>query len=165
MGPPDFIEEIFRQQVTKLKGPPNTTDKGFQAPLNIFLFQELQRLQRIIAIVRSNLKNLSMAIDGTVVMTVELLDDLNAIYDARVPRRWTHDASGQEISWLLPSMGGWFTGLVERQAMLNTWLENSRSAMKAYWLTGFTNAQGFLTGMRQQRASDCAHKRPTERGS
>ena len=43
--PPDFIEEIFRQQVTKLKGPPNTTDKGFLAPLNIFLFQELQRLQ------------------------------------------------------------------------------------------------------------------------
>merc|ERR1719274_458462 len=83
-------------------------------------------------------------------MTVELLQDLNAIYDARVPKRWTHDASGAEISWLLPNMGGWFTGLVERQAMLNTWLENSRSSMKAYWLTGFTNAQGFLTGMRQE---------------
>merc|ERR1712224_892392 len=142
--------EIFRAQIHGLKGPPNTQDKGFLAPLNIFLFQELQRLQRIIGIVRSNLKNLSMAIDGTVVMTVELLQDLNAIYDARVPKRWTHDASGAEISWLLPNMGGWFTGLVERQAMLNTWLENSRSSMKAYWLTGFTNAQGFLTGMRQE---------------
>merc|ERR1712072_1662772 len=148
--PPDFIEEIFRASITKLRGPPNTQDKGFLAPLNIFLFQELQRLQRIIAIVRSNLKNLSPAIDGTVVMTVELLEDLNSIYDARVPKRWTHDASGQEISWLLPNLGGWFTGLVERQIMLNTWLENSRSSMKAYWLTGFTNAQGFLTGMRQE---------------
>jgi dynein heavy chain len=148
--PPDFIEEIFRAQIHKLKGPPNTQDKGFLAPLNIFLFQELQRLQRIIGIVRSNLKNLSMAIDGTVVMTVELLQDLNAIFDARVPKSWTHDASGMEISWLLPNMGGWFTGLVERQIMLNTWLENSRSSMKAYWLTGFTNAQGFLTGMRQE---------------
>ena len=125
------MEEIFRQQIHKLKGPPNTQDKGFLAPLNIFLFQELQRLQRIIGIVRSNLKNLSMAIDGTVVMTVELLGDLNAIYDARVPKSWTHDASGQEISWLLPNLGGWFTGLVERQIMLNTWLENSRSSMKA----------------------------------
>ena len=148
--PPDFIEEIFRQQVTKLKGPPNTTDKGFLAPLNIFLFQELQRLQRIIAIVRSNLKNLSMAIDGTVVMTVELLDDLNAIFDARVPKAWTHDASGQEISWLSPNMGGWFTGLVDRYNLLNGWLEGSRSAMKGYWMTGFTNAQGFLTAMRQE---------------
>merc|ERR1712070_1071493 len=148
--PPDFVEEIFRAQITKLKGPPGTQDKGFLAPLNIFLFQELQRLQRIIAIVRSNLKNLSMAIDGTVVMTVELLDDLNAIFDARVPRRWTFDASGAEISWLLPNMGGWFTGLLDRSAMLGTWLENGRQTMKSYWLTGFTNAQGFLTGMRQE---------------
>merc|ERR1712139_198530 len=148
--PPDFIEEIFRKQIEKLKGPPNTSDKGFLAPLNIFLFQELQRLQRIIGIVRSNLKNLSMAIDGTVVMTEQLLDDLNAIFDARVPKRWTHDASGQEISWLLPNMGGWFTGLLDRAQMLGTWLENGRQCMKSYWLTGFTNAQGFLTGMRQE---------------
>ena len=33
-------------QIQKLKGPPNTQDRGFGAPLNIFLFQELQRLQK-----------------------------------------------------------------------------------------------------------------------
>merc|ERR1719160_1164523 len=148
--PPDFVEEIFRAQITKLKGPPNCGDKGFQAPLNIFLFQELQRLQNIIRIVRSNLKNLSMAIDGTVVMTTDLLEDLNSVFDARVPKKWTHDPSGAEISWLLPSIGSWFTGMLDRQQMLNTWLENDRKSMKAYWLTGFTNAQGFLTGMRQE---------------
>jgi len=148
--PPDFVEEIFRAQITKLKGPPNTTDKGFGAPLNIFLFQELQRLQIIISIVRVNLKSIAMAIDGTVVMTVELLQDLNSIFDARVPTGWTNDASGAEISWLMPNLGGWFTGLAERQQMLNTWLENGRAIMKAYWLTGFTNAQGFITGMRQE---------------
>jgi len=148
--PEDFIEEIFRAQITKLKGPPNIPDKGFNAPLNIFLFQELQRLQNIIAIVRTNLKSISMAIDGTVVMTTDLLADLGNIFDARVPTRWTNDASGAEISWLMPSLGGWFTGLIDRHLMLNTWLENSRSVMKTYWLTGFTNAQGFLTGMRQE---------------
>jgi len=148
--PPDFVEEIFRATIGKLKGPPGTPDRGFSAPLNIFLFQELQRLQNIIRIVRSNLKNLAMAIDGTVVMTVDLLEDLNSVFDARVPRKWTHDASGAEISWLLPNIGGWFTGLVDRQQQLNTWLENGRAMMKAHWLTGFTNAQGFLTGMRQE---------------
>merc|ERR1719353_155975 len=148
--PPDFVEEIFRAQIQKLKGPPGSSDRGFSAPLNIFLFQELQRLQNIIAIVRSNLKNLSMAIDGTVVMTTDLLEDLNSVFDARVPKKWTHDPSGAEISWLLPTIGSWFTGMLDRQQMLNTWLENDRKAMKAYWLTGFTNAQGFLTGMRQE---------------
>jgi dynein heavy chain len=145
--PPDFIEEVFRAQIQKLKGP---TDKGFSAPLNIFLFQELQRLQNIIKIVRSNLKGVSMAIDGTVVMTPELLSDLNAIFDTRVPRCWFLDASGAEISWLMPNIGGWFTGLLDRANMLDTWLQNGRQVMKAYWLTGFTNSQGFLTGMRQE---------------
>merc|ERR1719231_894270 len=83
-------------------------------------------------------------------MTQELLEDLNSIFDSKVPKSWTHDASGAEISWLLPAIGFWFTGLVDRQQMLNNWLENSRSVMKTYWLTGFTNAQGFLTGMRQE---------------
>eukprot|EP00397_Hematodinium_sp_SG-2012_P000031 GEMP01000031.1.p1 GENE.GEMP01000031.1~~GEMP01000031.1.p1 ORF type:complete len:4639 (+),score=1050.01 GEMP01000031.1:391-14307(+) len=145
--PSDFVEEVFRAQIGKHRGPPGAADKGFGAPLNIFLFQELQRLQNIIAIVRSNL---TMAIDGTVVMTPELLNDLNSVFDARVPSRWTHDPSGAEISWLMPNLGGWFTGLVDRQLMLQNWLENGRNAMKAYWLTGFTNAQGFLTGIRQE---------------
>eukprot|EP00929_Paragymnodinium_shiwhaense_P087549 TRINITY_DN476_c0_g6_i1.p1 TRINITY_DN476_c0_g6~~TRINITY_DN476_c0_g6_i1.p1 ORF type:complete len:3651 (-),score=1240.57 TRINITY_DN476_c0_g6_i1:538-10725(-) len=148
--PPDFVEEIFRAQIQKLKGPPGSSDRGFAAPLNIFLFQELQRLQNIIRIVRSNLRNLAMAIDGTVVMTQDLLEDLNSVFDARVPRKWTHDPSGAEISWLLPNIGGWFTGLVDRQQALNNWLENGRGVCKAHWLTGFTNAQGFLTGMRQE---------------
>merc|ERR1719311_1866645 len=148
--PPDFVEEIFRAQIQKLKGPPGSTDRGFGAPLNIFLFQELQRLQNIIGIVRSNLNNLAMAIDGTVVMTTDLLEDLNSIFDSRVPKKWTHDASGAEISWLLPNMGGWFTGLLDRYAQLNTWLENGRREMRSYWITGFTNAQGFLTGIKQE---------------
>mmetsp|Transcript_19701 Transcript_19701/g.47811 ORF Transcript_19701/g.47811 Transcript_19701/m.47811 type:complete len:274 (+) Transcript_19701:1-822(+) len=131
-------------------GPRGTGDKGMAAPLNIFLFQELQRLQRIILIVRTNMKALVMAIDGTVVMTPDLLEDLNAVYDARVPKKWTHDASGAEISWLMPNLGGWFTGLVDRHELLSTWLDGDRRVMKSYWLTGFTNSQGFLTGMRQE---------------
>jgi dynein heavy chain len=148
--PPDFVEEVYRAQIGKHKGPPGTSDKGFQAPLNIFLFQELERLQRVISIVRSNLTNLVMAIDGTVVMTPELVEDLNMIYDARIPRSWTHDASGAEISWLQPSLGSWFTGLLDRVQQLTTWLENGRGAMKAFWFPGFLNPQGFLTAMRQE---------------
>jgi len=148
--PPDFVEEVFRAHIVKLRGPPKVEDKGFAAPLNIFLFQELQRLQNIINIVRTNLHNVASAIDGTVVMTTDLLEDLNSIYDSRVPKRWTYDASGAEISWLLPNMGGWFTGLLDRYAQLNTWLENGRREMRSYWITGFTNAQGFLTGIKQE---------------
>ncbi|CAE7640135.1 DNAH8 [Symbiodinium pilosum] len=148
--PLDLVEEVFRAQIQKMKGPPRIEDRGFGAPLNIFLFQELQRLQNIISIVRSNLDNLVMAIDGTVVMTLDLLEDLNCIFDSRVPRGWTHDASGAEISWLQPTLGSWATGLTDRYSQLNTWLEFGRKEMKSFWITGFTNAQGFLTGIRQE---------------
>jgi len=148
--PPDFVEEVFRAQIAKLRGPPRLEEKGFGAPLNIFLFQELQRLQSIIGIVRSNLRNIAMAIDGTVVMTTDLLEDLNSVFDGRVPKRWTYDTAGAEISWLLPTIGGWFTGLLDRYVQLNQWLENGRRDMRSYWITGFTNAHGFLTGIRQE---------------
>lgn len=51
---------------------------------------------------------------------------------------------------MMPNLGGWFTGLLDRRQMLNGWLENGRQTMRSYWLTAFTNAQGFLTGMRQE---------------
>ena len=43
--PPDYVEEEFRVQIKKLG--------GLSEPLNIFLFQEVQRLQAVIARVRA----------------------------------------------------------------------------------------------------------------
>ncbi|CAK9086367.1 Dynein gamma chain [Durusdinium trenchii] len=148
--PPDLVEEVFRAQIHRKDGLKGSNERGFKAPLNIFLFQELQRLQHIIGIVRMSLENLIMAIEGTVVMTVDLLEDSNCVFDGRVPKRWTHDASGAEISWLLPTLGGWCTGLTDRYTQLIWWLEHGRKDWKSFWMTGFTNAQGFLTGIRQE---------------
>jgi dynein heavy chain len=47
-------------------------------------------------------------------MTPDILDAINAIFDARVPNTWLYDPSGAEISWLMPSLGAWFGSLVER---------------------------------------------------
>lgn len=148
--PQELVEEVFRAQIHKKDGQRGTNERGFKAPLNIFLFQELQRLANIISIVRTSLDNLIMAIEGTVVMTVDLLEDANCVFDGRVPKKWTHDASGAEISWLLPSIGGWCTGLTDRYNQLIWWLEHSRKDWKSFWITGFTNAQGFLTAIRQE---------------
>ena len=42
---------------------------GAIAPMNIFLRQEIDRMQRVITIVRNTLKDLQLAIDGTIIMS------------------------------------------------------------------------------------------------
>lgn len=61
---------------------------GALQPLNIFLRQELDRMQKVIAIVRQTLNDLLLAIDGTIIMSENLRDALDNIYDARVPSFW-----------------------------------------------------------------------------
>ena len=42
---------------------------GALAPMNIFLRQEIDRMQRVIVTVRSTLQDLQLAIDGTIIMS------------------------------------------------------------------------------------------------
>lgn len=88
------------------------------------------------------------AIDGTVIMTTEIVDSINAIYDFRVPYKWQFDPTGAEISWLTPSLGGWIKGLMDRHAQLHSWISKERPP--SFWMTGFFNGQGFLTAMKQE---------------
>ena len=57
-------------------------------PLNIFLKQEVDRMQRVITTVRSTLRDLKLAIEGTIIMSEHLKDALDKMFDARVPNFW-----------------------------------------------------------------------------
>jgi len=138
--PEDYIEDDYKEKLKKLG--------GLAIPLNIFLFQEIQRLQRVIGKVRFILAQLRLAIKGEVVMTEELQATLDAMYDARVPQPWIFTVAGDEFSWILPSLGIWFSSLLLRDEQDRTWLNSGRP--NSYWLTGFFNPQGMLTAMKQE---------------
>jgi dynein heavy chain len=148
--PPDFIFLEVDEKLKSLKGPKSLGSPGEYdlIPLNIFLRQELQRFQFILSTVRGTMTGMCDAIDGTIIMTPELVDSINAVYDFRVPRKWQFDPTGAEISWLTPSLGGWIKGLIDRHHQLHTWIMKERPP--SFWLTGFFNPQGFLTAMKQE---------------
>ncbi|XP_026319440.1 dynein heavy chain 8, axonemal-like [Hyposmocoma kahamanoa] len=111
-------------------------------PMVIFLRQELDRMQKVISLVRMTLKDLLLAIDGTIIMNEALRDSLDCIYDARVPALWL------KPSWSSSTLGFWFTELLERHIQFNFWIFTMRP--NSFWMTGFFNPQGFLTAMRQE---------------
>jgi len=116
---------------------------GMGKPLNICLAQEIDRLQKVLKVVRAALANLKLAIAGTIVMSPDLIDALDSLFLARVPALWT------KVSQLVaPNMGVWFANILKRAEQDTGWLRNGRPL--CVWLTGFFNPTGFLTANRQE---------------
>lgn len=133
--PPPFESEAMKEKLRKLAGGPT-------APLNIHLRQECDRLNVILSLTSKTLKNLRLAIAGTVALSADLITALDSLYDGRIPPVWL------KKSWEAASLGTWFTGLLQRHAQLDKWLAAGRP--RAFWLTGFFNPQGFLTAVKQE---------------
>jgi len=131
--PNDYIAHEVRTRIKKM---------GATNSLNIFLKQEIDRMQKVIALVRNTLNDLKLAIDGTIIMSEDLRDALDNIFDARVPSRW------RKISWDSTTLGFWFTELKDRDEQFRPWVFEGRP--DTFWMTGFFNPQGFLTAMRQE---------------
>lgn len=68
----------------------------------------------VLNIVRTMMIDIILAIDGQIIMTPELVDAIDNIYNFLVPRKWQFDPTGAEISWLTPSLAGWIKGLLDR---------------------------------------------------
>ncbi|XP_063230049.1 dynein axonemal heavy chain 8-like [Bacillus rossius redtenbacheri] len=113
-------------------------------PMNIFLKQEIERMDRVIRLVGKTLRDLILAIEGTIIMSEQLRDALDNIFNARVPSLW------QRVSWASSTIGFWYTELLNRNTQFSTWIFGGRP--KVFWMTGFFNPQGFLTAMRQEMA-------------
>lgn len=115
---------------------------GSVKPVNVCFRQEMDVLQVTLSKVRRTLKDLQLAIAGTIVMSDMLADALDAMFQAKVPQLWLKGA------WFSPTVGIWFQVLISRYEQWDKWLKSGRP--KTFWLPGFSNGQGFLTAMLQE---------------
>ncbi|KAH0622614.1 hypothetical protein JD844_025060 [Phrynosoma platyrhinos] len=122
--PPDYVPHEVKARLIKM---------GHLNSMNIFLRQEIDRMQKVIKIVRSSLNDLKLAIEGTIIMSENLRDALDNMYDARIPQIW------KRVSWDSSTLGFWFTELLERNNQFRVWIFEGRP--NVFWMTGFFNPQ------------------------
>ena len=140
--PLDWNEVEVDKRIKSMKGPKLITEVGLRVPLNVFLYQEMIRFQKILISVRATMKNIILAVDGAIIMTLDIVYAIGSIFDLRVPKSWSYDPTGVEISWLTPTLGGWIEWLKNRYNKLNTWYTTGSPV--SFLLTGFFNLQRFL---------------------
>jgi dynein heavy chain len=91
--PTDYNISEVKELLRKLPGPKGLAEKGLAVPLNVFLYQEIQRLQKILSIVRNTCQQIVEAIDGQIIMTPQIVCGIDSIADAKVPNNWIYDAT------------------------------------------------------------------------
>ena len=96
-----FDKEEVHERLRKLPGGPTQ-------PLTIHLRQEIDRLNIIVRLTTTTLQNLRLAIAGTIALSGNLIEALDALFMARIPAAWLKKS--------------WEVGVLCRWATLVGWL-------------------------------------------
>ena len=117
---------------------------------NTVLVQEAQRYNRLLGVLHVSLRELQRALKGLVVLSAELENMGNAVFDQRVPPTWTAAAYPS-----LKPLGPWFKDFMARLSFISNWIEYG--VPNTYWISGFYFPQGFLTAQLQNYARKYAY--------
>uniref|UniRef100_A0ABM5EJD6 Dynein axonemal heavy chain 2 isoform X2 n=1 Tax=Pogona vitticeps TaxID=103695 RepID=A0ABM5EJD6_9SAUR len=115
------------------------------SPLNVVLLQEIQRYNSLLQVIRSSLVELEKGIQGLVVMSTDLEEIFNCIFDARVPPMWERAYPSQK------PLAAWTRDLAQRVEQFARWANTAHPPV-LFWLSGFTFPTGFLTAVLQAAA-------------
>jgi dynein heavy chain len=144
----ELAAHILQQVVDKLDIDEAKSDmfepdlRGRINSLTTVLLQEVDRFNRLLAVIKESLKQLQKAIKGFVVMSEELEMIYTAFLNNQVPKLWANAAYPS-----LKPLSSWVRDLVLRCTFVTQWIKNGPP--KSFWISGFFFPQGFLTGALQ----------------
>ncbi|XP_013098623.2 dynein axonemal heavy chain 2 [Stomoxys calcitrans] len=130
--------ELNYEQTAKLIGLNRT-------PLQVVLLQEMERYNVLLRHIKVQLRDLQMGIRGLVVMSTELEDIYQAVYEGRVPQVWLKCYQSEK------PLASWSRDLVLRIEHFAQWAKVLRPPT-LFWLAAYTFPTGFITAVLQTSA-------------
>jgi len=136
----EIVQDMARDIVNKLpkgmdkrKADPRVFEiipSGAMNSLGVFVGQEIDRFNKLLSVMKSTLINLDKAIQGTVVMSMELEMMFNDFLNNKVPLQWVKAGYPS-----LKPLSSWVPDLLLRLEFISSWLYHGPP--KTYWLPSF----------------------------
>ena len=118
---------------------------SYSESMNTVITQECIRYNGLLGVMALSLRETVKALKGLVVMSGELEQVANAIFDNQVPAAWEKVAYPS-----LKPLSSWIVDLLERLSFIQKWIDEGPPPV--YWISGVFFPQAFLTGTLQNYA-------------
>eukprot|EP00826_Nyctotherus_ovalis_P040893 TRINITY_DN4065_c0_g1_i1.p1 TRINITY_DN4065_c0_g1~~TRINITY_DN4065_c0_g1_i1.p1 ORF type:complete len:1111 (+),score=398.51 TRINITY_DN4065_c0_g1_i1:32-3364(+) len=117
----------------------------YEESMNTVLTQELNRFNILLDAISTSLADLQKALKGEVLLSQELEECMNSLFDMKVPEMWMKRSYPS-----LKPLGSYINDLKQRIVFFSTWVEEGIPSV--FWISKFHFTQGFLTGAKQNYA-------------
>jgi len=117
----------------------------YEESMNTVLIQELTRFNVLIRTIHSTLVDIQKAMAGLMLMSLDLEQVFNSIFDGRTPVMWLADSYPS-----LKPLGSYTNDLISRLAFFQLWIDAGIPV--TFWISGIYFTQAFTTGASQNFA-------------
>lgn len=130
-------------------------EKG--SPYVVFVLQELERMNKIVGAMRTQLNELALGLSGALNISDAMDALITCLFMNQVPPNWlkTCGQIGPTGSYNRKTLGSWFADLKLRWAQLEDWAAPTKpleTLPPSVWISGCFNPMGFVTASMQVTA-------------
>jgi dynein heavy chain len=150
-SPEQIIKEVADDIAGRLPQPWNLAAVQTKYPtmyeesMNTVLIQELTRFNALIKVIHSSLADIQKAIRGLLLMSLDLEQVFNSIFDGKTPAMWLASSYPS-----LKPLGSYTNDLIDRLKFFQRWIDDGIPIL--FWLSGIYFTQAFTTGASQNYA-------------